>query len=359
MSSQSYTLHPTPFSLPFRTIRWNKNSVRILDQRLLPGKVVYRDIRTYQEMAEAIQSLTVRGAPLIGSAAAWGVVLGFLRSQAKTPEALLKEFRKVAHTLQATRPTAVNLTWALRRMGKVIERGKRAPVDAIQASLLVEARRIQEEDRLTCEKLGRYGARLIKDGDTVLTHCNAGALGTCGIGTATAAIYTAKAQGKRFGVFVGETRPVLQGARLTMWELSRAGVEATLITDSMAGWMMKSEKVSLVMVGADRIARNGDAANKIGTYSLAILAREHKIPFYVSAPLSSFDASLATGEGISIEERSPDEVTSWAGLRVAPRGIKARNPAFDVTPAGYITALVTEKGILRKPDTSRLLRLLA
>ena len=274
------TSHVSP--LPFDTIRWNKNRVRILDQRLLPGRVVYRDLRTYQEMAEAIQSLAVRGAPLIGSAAAWGVVLGLLRSQAKTPEALLKEFRKVARTLQATRPTAVNLTWALRRMGEVFHKGKRAPVDAIQASLLVEARRIEKEDRLTCEKLGYYGARLIKDGDTILTHCNAGALGTCGIGTATAAIYTAKAQGKRFGVFVDETRPVLQGARLTMWELTRAGVDATLITDSMAGWMMKSEKVSLVMVGADRIARNGDAANKIGTYSLAILAREHKMPFFAT-----------------------------------------------------------------------------
>jgi methylthioribose-1-phosphate isomerase len=345
--------------LPFYTIRWNKNSVRILDQRFLPGKAVYRDLKTWEEMAEAIRTLAVRGAPLIGVAAAWGVVLGLLRSKAKTPEALLREFRKVAHALQATRPTAVNLAWALRRMGEVVEKGKHVPVDAIPARLFVEAQRIQEEDRLACAKLGSFGAGLIKDGDTVLTHCNAGALGTCGLGTATAAIYAAQAQGKRFRVLVDETRPVLQGARLTMWELARAGIDATLVTDSMAGWMMKTEKVSLVLVGADRIARNGDLANKVGTYSLAILAKEHRIPLVASAPLSSFDLSIASGRDIPIEERSPKEVTSWAGIRVAPRRIRVKNPAFDVTPARYLAALITEKGILRKPNPSRLRRWLA
>jgi len=349
------TSHFSP--LPFYTIRWQGDKVRILDQRFLPGKVVYRDIRTCEEMAEAIKTLAVRGAPLIGAAAAWGVALGLMSYKAKSYGALLKEYRKISHTLKSTRPTAVNLTWALRRMGEVVEKGKRFPADEIPTRLIVEAQRIQKEDRLTCEKLGRYGARLIKGGDTVLTHCNAGALGTCGIGTATAAIYTARARGKSFRVFVDETRPLLQGAKLTMWELTRVGVGAILITDSMAGWMMKTEKVSLVIVGADRIARNGDVANKIGTYSLAILAYEHKIPFYVSAPLSSFDASLASGEGIPIEGRSADEVISWAGVRIAPKGAKVRNPAFDVTPAQYITALVTEKGILRGPNTSRLRRL--
>lgn len=344
--------------LPFQTICWVHDRVRILDQRFLPGKLVYRDIRTYQEMAEAIKALAVRGAPLIGAAAAWGVVLGLLRFQAESYGEWRKKFRQVSHALQSTRPTAVNLAWALCRMEEVVEKGKRVPLDAIPARLFVEAQKIQEEDRLCCEKLGYFGAGLIKDGSTVLTHCNAGALGTCGIGTATAAIYTARAQGKRFRVFVDETRPVLQGARLTMWELARAGVDATLVTDSMAGWMMKTEKISLVIVGADRIARNGDVANKIGTYSLAILAREHRIPFAVSAPLSSFDPSIASGKDIPIEERSPKEVTSWAGLRVAPKGAKARNPAFDVTPARYLTALITEKGILRKPNPSCLRRLL-
>lgn len=346
-----------PSTLPFYTIRWNKNSVRILDQRFLPGKVVYRDLKTWEEMAEAIKTLAVRGAPLIGAAAAWGVVLGLLRFQAKSYDEWRKKFRQVSHALQSTRPTAVNLAWALRRMGEVVEKGKHFPVDAISARLFVEAQKIQEEDRLSCEKLGSYGARLIKTGGTVLTHCNAGALGTCGIGTATAAIYTAQTQGKRFRVFVDETRPVLQGARLTMWELARAGVDATLVTDSMAGWMMKTEKISLVIVGADRIARNGDVANKIGTYSLAILAKEHRIPFVVSAPLSSFDPSIASGKDIPIEERSPKEVTSWSGLRLAPKGIKTRNPAFDVTPARYLTTLITEKGIVRRPVASRILRL--
>lgn len=226
-------------------------------------------------------------------------------------------------------------------------------------SLVNEAQKIQDEDRLTCEILGYYGAKLIHDRDTVLTHCNAGALATCGIGTATAAIYTAKLLGKRFRVFVDETRPLLQGARLTMWELARAGVAATLITDNMAGWMMKKEKVSLVIVGADRIARNGDMANKIGTYSLAILAKEHRLPFYVSSPLSSFDPSIASGDDIPIEERSSDEVTTLAGKPLTHCGARVRNPAFDVTPARYITALITEKGIVRNPHTSGLLRLLS
>ncbi len=321
------------------TIKWEDDKLKIIDQTRLPEELVYLDCRTPEEVAEAIKALRVRGAPAIGVAAAYGVVLGAER---------IDETIKL---LAATRPTAVNLFWALQRMEKCARSQKG---DGLKEALLKEAISIHEDDKEKCRKMGEYGASLIKDGDTILTHCNAGALATGGMGTALAPIYIAQAQGKSVKVFADETRPLLQGARLTTWELQQAGIDVTLICDNMAATVMKQGKINLVVVGADRIAKNGDVANKIGTYGLAVLAREHNIPFYVVAPTSTLDLSLEDGSQIPIEERSADEITCGFGKRTAPEGINVYSPAFDVTPHRFIKAIVTENGIIEPPFTQTL-----
>jgi methylthioribose-1-phosphate isomerase len=299
--------------------------LRLIDQTKLPCELAYRDCRTVEDVWEAIKALRVRGAPAIGIAAAYGVVIGV---QAGRP------LSEVANYLRTSRPTAVNLFWSLERM----ERAER---------LLEEARAIHEEDRRMCHAIGRAGADLIRDGSGVLTHCNTGGLATAEYGTALSVIFTAADQGRRFRVFADETRPLLQGARLTTWELQQAGVDVTLICDSMAAQVMKEGRVQLVIVGADRIAANGDAANKIGTYGVAVLAKAHGIPFYVAAPSSTFDLDLPNGDGIPIEQRDPREVTHGFGRPTAPDGVAVYNPAFDVTPARLIAGLITEKGLIR------------
>jgi methylthioribose-1-phosphate isomerase len=308
--------------------------------------VAYRDCRTVEEVWEAIRSLRVRGAPAIGVAAAMGVVLGVQKHPG--PETYGQRLREVTAYLRTSRPTAVNLFWALDRMERCFESECRglAPMEWT-GRLLQEARAIEEEDRATCRAIGLAGAGLIGEGQGVLTHCNAGGLATAGSGTALAVLYSAAEQGRRFRVFADETRPLLQGSRLTAWELHRAGVEVTLICDSMAAQVMKEGKVQLVIVGADRIAANGDTANKIGTYGVALLARAHGIPFYVAAPSSTFDLSLPSGDLIPIEQRDAREVTHGLGKQTAPEGVGVYNPAFDVTPHPLITGIITEKGIIR------------
>ncbi len=344
----------------FQTLWWESDGVtgrgalRLLDQSRLPDEVSLLTCQEAQEVAEAIRSLKVRGAPAIGAAAAYGVALGMLGAAPEdltTAEAALSRLDAIADLLRRTRPTAVNLPWALERMGQAARAALAAGLapHALPERLLDEAHAIFEEDAAACQRMGEYGAALIQDGDTLLTHCNAGALATAGPGTALAAITTAHAQGKRLHVFVDETRPVLQGARLTAWELQQAGVPLTLIADNMAAHFMRAAGIKGVFVGADRVAANGDVANKIGTYGLAILAREHGIPFYVVAPRSTVDLSLASGDAIVIEQRAPEEVTHIRGVRVAPQGVPVANPAFDVTPARYITAIVTDSGVVRPP----------
>ncbi|MBI4552945.1 MAG: S-methyl-5-thioribose-1-phosphate isomerase [Candidatus Latescibacteria bacterium] len=336
---------------PFTTIAWDAEhrAVRMLDQTRLPNDLVYETYRDYRELASAITHLKVRGAPAIGVAAALGVVLGIQDSRARDYPAFTAELDEVIRVLGATRPTAVNLFWALNRMRAVAERSRTRSIPDIQTGLLNEALAILEEDRAVCRKIGEYGADLINDGQTVLTHCNAGALATAGAGTALAVIYQAHADGKGVRVFADETRPVLQGARLTAWELMQAGIDVTLICDNMAAQVMKEGKIDCIMVGADRIAANGDVANKIGTYGVAVLAQAHHIPFYVAAPFSTIDLSIPTGAGIPIEERNPVEVTNGFGKPTAPDGVKVYNPAFDVTPARLVSGIITERGIARTP----------
>jgi methylthioribose-1-phosphate isomerase len=329
------------------TIEWRGDHVVMIDQRRLPGEEIYIECRTAEAVAEAIEKMIIRGAPAIGVAAAFGVALGF--SQAQNASAAPEEFERVSARLRGTRPTARNLFWALERMRAAFERHRRLPLDELKAVLTREALDIEREDAGINLRIGRFGADLIKDGDAVLTHCNAGGLATAAYGTAVGVIRAAFEQGKKIRVFADETRPFLQGARLTAWELEKLGVPYFVITDGMAGWFMKKGEIALAVVGADRIARNGDTANKIGTYSVAVLAKENNIPFYVAAPLSTFDFSLATGDAIPIEERSPLEVKEINGKLITPPGARVRNPAFDVTPAAYITAIVTEKGIARPP----------
>ncbi|MFO7898081.1 MAG: S-methyl-5-thioribose-1-phosphate isomerase [Planctomycetota bacterium] len=340
--------------MPVPTIEWVgeiDGHVRLLDQTLLPIERRFVECRDVETVWEAIRSLRVRGAPAIGIAAAMGLVLGVRDGAVADGAELLAEVERVADYLATARPTAVNLFWALDRMKRVAEESSDRPPDEIRRRLLAEANAIREEDRAVCRRIGRHGAELIKDGDTVLTHCNAGALATADYGTALACIYTAHEQGKQVRVFADETRPLLQGARLTTWELMEAGIETTLICDSTAALVMKQGKVNLVIVGADRIAANGDTANKIGTYGLAVLAGEHDVPFYVAAPLSTFDLSLEAGAEIPIEERSGDEITCGFGRRTAPEGVRTYSPAFDVTPAHHITAIVTERGVISYPTT--------
>ncbi len=342
----------------FKTIEWKNNTVVMLDQRKLPTEEVYVTCRTAEEVAEAIKMMVIRGAPAIGVAGAMGLALGALEIKTVNPDDFVRQLQAKADMLFKTRPTAVNLQWGLERMknscrGAVTAPGRGNPAPTIQQLkniLVTEAQKILEEDITTNRSLGFHGEKLINDGDRVLTHCNAGALACGGFGTALGVLYAAQEKGKKFAVFADETRPFLQGSRLTAWELQKNNIPVTLITDNMAGWMMKKGEIKKVIVGADRIAANGDTANKIGTYSVAILAREHKIPFYVAAPFSTIDFKIKSGIEIPIEERSLLEVTQlFSGKTIAPEGIQIKNPAFDVTPHPLITAIITEKGIIEKP----------
>jgi methylthioribose-1-phosphate isomerase len=338
-----------------KTIEWTDDGVRMIDQLKLPAEEVYVTCRTYQQVAEAIRTMIIRGAPAIGVAAAMGVALGVKNSKAQTVAELRAEFETIVDAISKTRPTAVNLFWAVKRMRGVFEKSlASASTDAqaittARSSLEEEAKRVLAEDIAINEAMGRFGAALMPDSGTVLTHCNAGALATGGFGTALGVIRAAVEAGKKINVFADETRPFLQGARLTAWELAKDSIPVTLITDNMAGHFMKAGEIKAAIVGADRIAANGDVANKIGTYSVAVLAKENGIPFYVAAPLSTIDLSLASGEQIPIEERTPSEVTHWANVATAPENVPARHPAFDVTPNRYVTAIITERGIARAP----------
>jgi methylthioribose-1-phosphate isomerase len=327
-------------------VTWEDDAVVMIDQRRLPDEQVFLRCRDHREVAEAIRGMAIRGAPAIGVAAAMGLALGVRLSRAEG-EALAAEFDAMCRDLAATRPTAVNLFWAIDRMrGRFAES---ASSRTLRDDLRREALAIQEEDVASCRRMGDLGAELLPDEARVLTHCNAGALATAGYGTALGVVRSAARLGKLKHVFADETRPYLQGARLTAWELLEDGIPTTLIADNMAGFMMAKGEVNAVVVGADRIARNGDVANKIGTYSVAILAREHGIPFYVAAPVSTIDLQTPDGSGIPIEERAGDEVTHHGGRRLAPAGVAVRNPAFDVTPARYVTAIVCERGVARPP----------
>ncbi|MCK4863568.1 MAG: S-methyl-5-thioribose-1-phosphate isomerase [Dehalococcoidales bacterium] len=328
-------------------IEWLGDRVRIIDQTRLPGDEVYLELDNYREVASAIMELKIRGAPAIGIAGAYAVALGASKIEPAARDEFLEKLQGVIDAIAATRPTARNLFFALERMKKVADSGEN--VMYIKKTLVDEASKIHKEEADATERISEFGAELIKDGWTVLTHCNTGPLAASGYGTALGVIITAHKQGKNVKVLADETRPLLQGARLTTWELQKAGVPVTLITDNMAGHFMRTGKVNCVITGADRIVANGDAANKIGTYTLAVLAKENNIPFYIAAPTSTIDPSLKTGEEIPIEERSAEEVTHIQGVPVAPEGVAAANPAFDVTPHEYITAIITENGIIKEP----------
>jgi len=341
---------PTSSPDSVHTIEWVggvDGFVRLIDQTLLPTEFRHIECRDIESIWEAIRSLRIRGAPAIGIAGAMGVVLGVRTTQARSFAEFQPELNRAADHLRSSRPTAVNLFWAIGRMLRTAESLRHLPPKQIVTELLREARAIEDEDRAMCRAIGRFGAELIGDGDGVLTHCNAGGLATADYGTALACMFTAREQGKSFHVFVDETRPLLQGARLTAWELIQHGIDATLICDSMAATVMKQGRVRLVITGADRIAANGDTANKIGTYGVAVLAKAHDIPFIVAAPSSTFDLSIANGDAIPIEQRDSREVTHGFGRQTAPDGVAVYNPAFDVTPAELISAIVTERGIIR------------
>ena len=340
-----------------KAIEWIDGKVIMLDQSKLPFEITFIECTDYRKVAEGIKKLWIRGAPAIGIAAAMGIALGAQGIRAENFEDFIKNLKPIFHEMLSTRPTAVNIKWAVERIRGVLIRNREESVSRLKEILIEEARNILKEDILANRQIGRIGADLIKNGDTILTHCNAGALATGGYGTATAPMFVAKEQGKKFEVIVDETRPVLQGARLTAWELMQEGIPVTLITDNTAGALMKMGKIDLVIVGTDRTARNGDVANKIGTYTLAVLCKENKIPFYVAAPLSSIDFSITSGELIPIEEREPEEVTYVLGkCRIAPDGVRALNIAFDVTPHKYVTAIITEKGAFRPKDLKKLMK---
>ncbi len=344
-----------------KTVEWTEEGVVMIDQRLLPGEEIYPVFRTYQEVAEAIREMVVRGAPAIGVAAAMGIALGVRDSRAVDVEALAIELDQICQVLAETRPTAVNLFWAIERMRDHFHRLRSQGVssDRLRQGLVEEARAIHDEDIAANRSMGRYGAALIPETATVLTHCNAGALATAGYGTALGVIRAAVEAGKKVAVYADETRPFLQGARLTAWELHHDAIPVTLITDNMAGHFMQRGKIDCVVVGADRIAANGDVANKIGTYSVAVLARENGIPFYVAAPISTLDLTMESGQSIPIEERSTREVTHVREVALAPAGIEVANPAFDVTPHRYVDAIITERGIARPPFVESLRKLAA
>ncbi len=333
----------------FKTLEWTNEGVRFLDQTKLPTEESYVTCSTYEEVADVIRKMVVRGAPVIGVAAAMGIALGTRDAEGDHVSELRRNFDQICETMGETRPTAMNLFWAIRRMQSKFEASSDLPVEQIKHILITEAQRMYLEDIAANEAMGRHGATLLPASGGVLTHCNAGALATCGYGTALGVIRAAVESGKKIQVYADETRPFLQGSRLTAWELMKDGIPTTVISDNMAGALMKQGKIGAVVVGADRIAANGDVANKIGTYTLAILAKEHGIPFYVAAPLSTVDLETPDGSQIPIEQRSSREVTHFAGKLVTPEGVKVENPAFDVTPAKYITAIVTEQGIAKPP----------
>ena len=330
------------------TIQWIDNAAVMIDQTRLPVEEKFVTCRTYEEVATAIRDMIIRGAPAIGVAAGMGVALGVLQDA---------PFEEVCETLAATRPTAVNLFWAIDRMKRLYASLAGQPKVAIRKRMIEEAQLIREEDIAICREIGRNGAGLVPDGKTVLTHCNAGALATAGYGTALGVIRAAVESGKKIDVFADETRPFLQGARLTVWELQHDHIPTTLITDNMAGHFLKSGRIGCVVVGADRIAANGDVANKVGTYSVAVLAKENSVPFYVAAPISTLDLTLSSGDAIPIEQRAAAEVTHVFGTAVAPAGTAVQNPAFDVTPARYVSGIITERGVARPPYEESLRKL--
>jgi methylthioribose-1-phosphate isomerase len=341
-----------------KTIEWTNDGVRLLDQTKLPTEEVYVTCSTWEEVAEAIKRMVVRGAPAIGIAAAMGIALGTRDVDAGHVAELRREFEHICAEMAETRPTAVNLFWAIRRMREKFEQCSEMPVDKIRQELIAEAQRMFVEDLAVNETMSKHGATLLPSSGAVLTHCNAGALATAGgYGTALGVIRAAVEAGKKLTVYADETRPFLQGSRLTAWELMKDGIPTTVISDNMAGAMMRQSKIQAVVVGADRVAANGDVANKIGTYTVAVLAKEHGIPFYVAAPWSSVDMECPDGEHIPIEQRSQREVTHVGATRIAPEGVKVENPAFDVTPARYITALITERGVVRPPYAESLKQL--
>ena len=335
--------------MPAPTIQWIGNSVKIIDQRKLPAKLEFIVCKDVNVLWKAIRTLAVRGAPALGVAAGFGVLLGIKRFQGNDRKAFEKHIEKVCRYIGTSRPTAVNLFNVMERMREIISRNKKASVAQLKQLLKKEAIKIYEEDRATCRAMGGFGARLIRNGFRIMTICNAGALATVDYGTALGVMYSAKKNGKKFKVFACETRPLLQGARLTAWELVKEKIDTTLIADNMAATLMKQEKVDAIFTGADRIASNGDAANKIGTYNLAVLAHHHGIPFYIVAPFSSFDMNIKSGKQIPIEERKSEEITHFAEKRIAPEGVNVYNPAFDVTDHALITAIVTEAGIIHPP----------
>jgi methylthioribose-1-phosphate isomerase len=342
------------------TIDWQGDVIVMVDQRKLPGQEIYVRCRTAQEVARAIRTMVIRGAPAIGVAAAMGLALGMRRSTAKGTRQFAVEFQKNCDMMAATRPTAVNLFWAIDRMKAAFAEGAQAgeSPEELAGRLEREARAIHDEDVANCKLMGGIGAAMVPDGSRVLTHCNAGALATAGYGSALGVIRAAVEQGKRIAVFADETRPFMQGARLTAWELVREGISTTVITESMAGPLMRAGEIDLVIVGADRIAANGDTANKIGTYTVAVLAHEHKLPFYVAAPISTIDLATPDGEHIPIEERDQREVTHLGASRLTPVGALTRNPAFDITPHRYIAGIITERGIFTAPYAESLKRAL-
>ena len=338
------------------TIDWQDGTVVMVDQRKLPAQEVYVRCKTANQVAKAIKTMVIRGAPAIGVAAAMGLALGVHRSTARGTSQLATEFYKLCDVLAATRPTAVNLFWAIDRMKRTFSHAARSgqSPDELRITMLTEARQIHDEDVASCQALGAHGSAVVPDDAHVLTHCNAGALATGGYGTALGVIRAAVADGKRVAVFADETRPFLQGARLTAWELLRDGIDTTVITDSMAGPLMRDGRVDVVVVGADRIAANGDVANKIGTYTVAVLASQHDVPFYVAAPCSTVDLSTPDGSAIPIEERNAREVTHVGSKRVAPEGAGVWNPAFDITPSHLVAAIITDRGVCRPPYTESL-----
>jgi len=340
--------------MPVTTIEWKHDKIRMIDQTKLPGELLYLEIDDLEVLGEAIKALRVRGAPAIGIAAAFGMVVGVQNVMTEDQREFFAALNKTAEFLNATRPTAVNLSWATRRMLKVAEQHASENVAAIKEALLKEALAIWEEDRATCRRLGKHGAEVIADGDCILTHCNTGALATADYGTALGVVFAAHEAGKKVSVYADETRPLLQGARLNVWELMNEGIPVTLICDNAAACVMQQGKIDCVIVGADRIAGNGDTANKIGTYSVAVLAEKHNVPFYIAAPYSTIDFNLETGAQIPIEQRSPEEVVAGFGRRTAPEDTQVYNPAFDVTPHNLITGIITEQGVIRPPFAQNL-----
>src|SRR5262245_32457032 len=339
------------------TLEWTESGVRFIDQTKLPTEETYVNCKTHEQVADVIRNMVVRGAPAIGVAAAMGIALGVKNSKAESGADLKKDFEEICDVIGKTRPTAVNLFWAIKRMREKFEFLRMRPVPQVKDALIEEAKRMHAEDIAANQHTGRHGATLMPTSGGVLTHCNAGALATAGYGTALGVIRAAVEQGKKIHVYADETRPFLQGSRLTAWELMKDGIPTTVISDNMAGVMMKQGKIGAIVVGADRIAANGDVANKIGTYSVAILAKEHGIPFYVAAPISTVDLACPDGSQIPIEQRNSKEVTHIAGKQMVPDGVEVENPAFDVTPAKYVAAIITEKGIAKAPYEQSLRKL--